>query len=51
MKGDDGKPAPREAAPAEWEKLAAPLRRLAQENPDAFADALRALIGRKPGKP
>jgi len=51
MTGDDRKPAPRrEQQPPEWEKLAEPLRKLARENPDAFADALRGLIAGKAGR-
>ncbi|MEY4679147.1 MAG: hypothetical protein RLZZ276_796 [Pseudomonadota bacterium] len=51
MTGDDRKlPPRREPIPAEWEKLAEPLRKLARENPDAFAEALRGLIAARPGR-
>lgn len=51
MTGDDRKPSPwREQQPPEWEKLAEPLRKLARENPDAFAEALRGLIAARPGR-
>jgi len=49
MAGEDRRPQPqREPEPADWEKLAEPLRRLARENPDAFAAALRGPIAGKP---
>lgn len=51
MTGEDRKRPPRrEANQAEWEKLAEPLRKLARENPDAFAEALRGLIAARPGR-
>jgi hypothetical protein len=50
MAEQDRKPPPRrDAPPPDWDKLAEPLRKLARENPDAFAEALRGLLGRKQG--
>ena len=45
MTGDDRKHPPRrEPIPAEWEKLAEPLRKLARENPEITAGLLQGGI-------